>query len=311
MHWEKKICIRLTLRRLVIAMLVTTSLVNLAIVGAAYEASTPPAAASATPVASTQPPVNLTATSPAAAHTQPGATFTPPPVTSPTLTLAATETPTNLPTVGMCLPNSSWPVYIVRVGDTLDSIAHVIASSADELRQANCLADDRIQPGQTLYVPRTPPPPPTFTTSPTPSAPAIVPTEHGPSAVPTDAYTPLPVTPSTDTPTPTTPVPAQTVFLDPSAELALCPASTDNLFASVTAQNPLGIQAVSAFYSLDSGETGEIILVLAEGRYSGGIYLSGDFNTDTRVSMSFRAIDALGIDAWLTGYATTVLPCIG
>jgi LysM repeat protein len=55
----------------------------------------------------------------------------------------------------ICTLRNDWPQYSVRPGDILGRIARRAGTSAEQLAEANCLADpDRLYPGQTLYVPR-------------------------------------------------------------------------------------------------------------------------------------------------------------
>src|SRR5215211_3728093 len=58
MHWEKKICIRITLRRIVGTILAASVMVNLIIVGAVYGADSAPPAPTRTFVLSTSLPTN-------------------------------------------------------------------------------------------------------------------------------------------------------------------------------------------------------------------------------------------------------------
>ncbi|MDX2139240.1 MAG: PKD domain-containing protein [Chloroflexota bacterium] len=53
----------------------------------------------------------------------------------------------------VCYLRTDLPVYIVRAGDTVFSIAQVTGSTVDEIRVWNCMADvNRIDVGQVLYV---------------------------------------------------------------------------------------------------------------------------------------------------------------
>ena len=182
---ERKICIRITLRRVMGSILIAASLVNLLIVGVAFEVS----ASMATPTVT----VNQTFSSPtmtvsAATATSVTATFEPtgtPTLTSthtPTLTFtptaSATFTSSPSPSVTHCVSWDIWPVYIVQGGDTLYSLAIATGSSVDELMLANCLPDTRIYRGQRLYVPRLPIT--TVTPSITPPTPADSPAEFEP-----------------------------------------------------------------------------------------------------------------------------------
>lgn len=56
-----------------------------------------------------------------------------------------------------CKLRTDWPVYVVRAGDTLFTIAQRTGSSVGELMTANCLTNPNIiYVGQRLYVPRVP-----------------------------------------------------------------------------------------------------------------------------------------------------------
>src|SRR5574341_1166715 len=136
MKWEKKICIRITMRRLVGAILIAASSINLIIVGAAVgSAST----------------VEPTVT-PSLSHWDQQTTRT---VTSTETTTATATIPTS-PTPTPCALKTYWPFLYVQRGDTLSALARATGSTVDELMQANCLTDTRILAGQLLYVPRLP-----------------------------------------------------------------------------------------------------------------------------------------------------------
>lgn len=134
---------------------------------------------------------------------------------------AATATVTSsgvTPVPTVCGPPLYWTIYIVQRGDTLSSIARATGTTPQQLMLANCLDTSRIYPGQRLFVPRLPSPPPTRfapptwtpTRSPTPidtftPSPTVTlgfPTDS-PTATstPTWTWTPTPF-PPTDTPTP-------------------------------------------------------------------------------------------------------------
>ena len=71
-----------------------------------------------------------------------------------------TVSPAAAATLPPCRPVNSWPVYIIRRGDTLSQIALRTSSTVAELTAANCI--DRTTPltvGATLLVPRLPPAP--------------------------------------------------------------------------------------------------------------------------------------------------------
>jgi LysM repeat protein len=171
MQWKKKFCIRITARRIVAAILIAASSVNLIIVGAAFEVASP----------STPTPTSLSATNtlPAIFSVQtatlwdtitpissPTETFTP--TSSPTITstpsATLTSTPTSTPTSTytspppptQCVLKSYWYPYYVQSGDTLYSLALLTGSTVDELMLANCLSGTLIFRGQILYLPRLP-----------------------------------------------------------------------------------------------------------------------------------------------------------
>jgi len=215
MHWEKKICFRLTTRRIVGAILTATTVVNLVIVGAVFEAAPSSVAPTLTPMLTT-PPSTITLLAPASTDreifTHTLATTNTPTQTSsttPTDTLSPTDTQTIPPSSMPCAPWYSWPIYVVQRGDTLSALARATGSSSGELMLANCLPNDLIYAGQLLYVPRLPiktlTPSSTSTDAPTPSStvmPPPSPTDTQPS-IPTNT----PYTPTYTPPTPATPGP--------------------------------------------------------------------------------------------------------
>lgn len=181
MDKEKKFCFCITRRRVISAVVLVASVLNLIIVGAAFDVTFPEAALTATasptaavitmtfsaPTATQGIPLPVTATS--TDTSTPTATFTPTPTYTFTATAADTSTPTNtpLPTPTACTPMYWWPVYLVQRGDTLFSIAGLTGSTVNELMLANCLLDSRIVAGGKLYVPRLPILTPTPTDTPT------------------------------------------------------------------------------------------------------------------------------------------------
>jgi len=171
MRKQKRICFRLTAQRIVGAVLLAASAANLTIVGVALDISS----SSTTPVATITLPT-LTSTVgeiivPTVTSTD---TFTPVPSVTPTYTFTATSTTTQTPSLTPtytvtstgtytftpstvpCVPQYSWPSYLVQKGDTLSSLARAIASTVYDLMLANCLLDDVIYVDQFLYVPRLP-----------------------------------------------------------------------------------------------------------------------------------------------------------
>ena len=171
MRKPKRICFRITTRRIVGAILVAASAINLTVVGVAFGMSSSPA----TPTATVPSPA-LTATmgkttAPTAASSETltqvpsvtatytftvTGTATQTPSITPTYTFTPTNTLTNTPSLTPCVPQYSWPSYLVQKGDTLFSLARAIDSNVYELMLANCLLDDLIYVGQFLYVPRLP-----------------------------------------------------------------------------------------------------------------------------------------------------------
>ncbi|HSJ86222.1 MAG TPA: hypothetical protein VK909_03360, partial [Anaerolineales bacterium] len=137
MDREKKFCFCITRRRVISTVILVASVLNLIIVGAAFDVTFPEAALTATasptidittrtflPVTATEgspPPITPT---PSDTPTQ-TATFTP--TDTPTPTSTATSTPTSTdtptPTATVCTPYYWWPVYFIQSGDTLFSIA--------------------------------------------------------------------------------------------------------------------------------------------------------------------------------------------
>jgi hypothetical protein len=108
----------------------------------------------------------------------------------PTDTLIPTETPVD------CGPPDGWVIYIVREGDTLESVLSMFTITEEELLKASCLEEGAIlYAGQVIFVPfiptSTPLPTSTFT---------LVPPTNTPKP-PTATYTPVP---PTDTPRPPT-----------------------------------------------------------------------------------------------------------
>jgi hypothetical protein len=211
MHWEKTICIRLTLRRIVGILLATSTMVNLVIVGAAYGAASSPAPPAITPVLTTVTPTN-TATLPAptaketliSSVTQiPGVSPTNTPGSTPTDTFTPTETSTDVPIPIICVKRFYWPSYLVQAGNSLSFLAAATGTSVNELMVANCLSNNRIFVGQVLYVPRLPATitailsvTPTATQTPTATA-----TSTATTITPTATYsqTPTPTFTSTNT----------------------------------------------------------------------------------------------------------------
>jgi|GEM_PF-6410244 len=73
----------------------------------------------------------------------PFAVWTPTPIPSPTPTVSTDA----------CPPPAGWVPIVVRRGETLRLLARRYRVRPARLRQANCLPDNRIRPGQELFVP--------------------------------------------------------------------------------------------------------------------------------------------------------------
>jgi hypothetical protein len=230
MYWEKEIRVRITIRRIVIAVLATSTVANLVIVGAAVGADSPPVPTiTAVFTTSLSAPTFLIPNS-AAGETATLASTSPPGMT-PTDTFTPTPSSQDSPVWIMCIKKFYWPSYRILPGDTLFSIALITGSSVGELTSANCLMSNQIYAGQWLYVPRllsntfTP----TVTnTSTSTQIPAVVPTDT-PTITPT--YTPTTALTSTDTPTVTpsitlTNAPTDTPTFTPTATFTVAPTIT-------------------------------------------------------------------------------------
>lgn len=158
----------------------------------------------------------------------PTATFIPTSTSTPILSGPGRPQP---PAGNTCGAPMDWVIYWVQANDTLQSLAIRTNTSIYQLRQANCLTDERLYAGQRLYLPFIPAPvptpmgPPTATTIP-PTATIIPPTAT--IVPPTATIIPPTVTPiPPDTPTPEpppTPTPIQwleTPVPEPTATLSL------------------------------------------------------------------------------------------
>jgi hypothetical protein len=209
MHWEKKICVRITVRRIVGAILAASTVANLVIVGAVFgadSATAPPTLTyalltpfwTATLFLPTSTAEQIVTSAPTLI---PDAT--PTETSPPTETFTPTQTAVDPQIWIVCVKRFYWSTYRVQAGDTLFSIAARAGSSVNELMQANCRENDRIYSGELLYVPRLWTDPVTITPTPTgtPTSTetlAAIPTDT-PTATPTDTLSPTP----SITPTPT------------------------------------------------------------------------------------------------------------
>jgi len=105
-------------------------------------------------LAENAPPAHLTPTSTLPAVPQ---TLTPTqigPTEAPTLTALPTQTPL-LPT--NCPPPPAWTRVSVQPGDTLENLAARYHTTAEQIRQRNCLLTSGLAVGYGIYVPYTPP----------------------------------------------------------------------------------------------------------------------------------------------------------
>ena len=177
MRKSRKICCRITPRRILGAVLIAASTVNLIIVGTAFELSFPDDVSTTTATTTTAYSITRTFSAPTATNGV-MATDTPTPTLTftPTATFTATYTETPSPTPTQCVPRYDWPVYIVVDGDTLSRLAATTGVSYYELMAANCLPNTVIYVGQRLYVPRLP-------ATPTNTTPPNIPTVFGESSV--------------------------------------------------------------------------------------------------------------------------------
>src|SRR6266508_962566 len=135
MHWEKEIRVRITIRRLVIAILAASTAANLVIVGAVVGADSPSATPTATSVLPT--PLSINPFLIPISGTGEVPTLTQIPGTTPTDTYTPTSTSTDSPIWIVCIKRFYWPTYHVQPGDTLFSLASALGSTVTELYSAN------------------------------------------------------------------------------------------------------------------------------------------------------------------------------
>lgn len=88
-------------------------------------------------------------------ETEVPATLTNTPKPSATFTeVASTATPTiTAPAGTLCPPPVGWQAYLVQPGDTVASLAEQLDVSEETLREANCLGDAPVTPGQIVFLP--------------------------------------------------------------------------------------------------------------------------------------------------------------
>src|SRR5512145_553346 len=175
MHWEKKVTIRITFRRIVGAILAASTVANIVIVGAVVGADSPSSTPTMTSTSITPfwtatlfiPTAETVAAIPITVTLMVGTT--PIETSTPAETFTPTPTPTDPPPLMICIKRFYWPTYRVQAGDSLFAIASSTGSSVNDLMQANCRTKDRLYIGEVLYVPRllTNPITPTSTGTPT------------------------------------------------------------------------------------------------------------------------------------------------
>jgi hypothetical protein len=289
MHWEKKICIRITIRRIVVAVLTASAVANLVIAGVVFGADSAPMVAAVTstlntPLVNTTP-LTATATTVGMYTSNPSQT----PVTISTDMAITTEVSVEQAIWIVCIKRFYWPTYRVQPGDTLFSLAAVMGTSVNELRSANCLANDQIHAGQYIYVPlllsTTTIPMPTYASTPT-DTPSLTPT-----AILTN--TDLPTSTPTYTPTPsltyTPPLRRDTpTIFEGRDAYPLC----DDLHGinfSVTPLDLEGIGFVTVLYTIEKDLLTEISMTP-----DGSTYYASGTSINNPVSYFFRAIDNLG-----------------
>ncbi len=276
MQQQKKFCFCFTARRLVFAVLLTTSLANLFITGAVLGAGDTPTSTvpppSATPHMELGPYLTLTGVVPTATEfatlapkiTEP-ATLTATATMTDTSTPSPTQTPSSTPV--SCVKKANWPYIYVQANDTLYSLAVVTGSTINELMLANCLTDTRIYIKQQLYVPRLPVP--------------------------------------SNTPT-TTSVP--THFKDPYGAISTCNRPPFFSF-SVLPIDPEGIKSLLVSYNVDGGPSTTLSMQADGPTYYASGYLSEkEFNAQT-LYFYFVAVDGRGNYEYSLEYKVTASPC--
>jgi|GEM_PF-1802998 len=159
MQKVKRICLRITPGRIIAAILMATSAVNLIIVKAAFDISSVASSPLGPDLTTTFSLATATGTQSPSSTSPPTPTITLTPQAS--ATIGPSETPTLTPsptlTPTLCVPRSDWFVYVVQPGEYLSLIAHKTGASPADLRAANCLTSDIIFSWQRLYVPHLPP----------------------------------------------------------------------------------------------------------------------------------------------------------
>jgi LysM repeat protein len=327
MHWEKEIRIRITIRRLVIAVLAASTVTNLVIVGAAVGVDSPPATPTSTSLLPT--PVFTNTFLIPVSGTGEAPTSTQIPGITPTELFTPTPTSTDLPISIVCIKRFFWPTYQVQPGDTLFFLASATGSTVGELRLANCLVNDQIDAGQVIHLPRllnkiiTPTDTPTAsstatqTATDTPSAtPSFTPTatttpsptgtmSETPTSTPTATFTDTPT--ETPTPTPTNP---PTIFENPRAFISCASSGVYNFSFSVLPIDSDGLGSVTALYRInDSLELIKVPMGPDGATYYGFVRVQGSYSTKDTIHYRFDATDLPGYPTESTEFTASLINC--
>ncbi|HEU0293446.1 MAG TPA: LysM peptidoglycan-binding domain-containing protein [Anaerolineales bacterium] len=289
MKWEKKICIRISMHRLVGAILIAASSANLIIVGAAVESASSDVLTVTSSLADQDQGTartvyqTMTLFAPTVTDLQPltpASTSTE--TATPTWTVTSTETITPTatipysPTPTTCALKTYWSFLFVQSGDTLSKLARATGSTVDELMQANCLPDTRIVAGQLLYVPRPPFSPATLT--------------------------------ATFSPVPPTETSIPTIFQEPSGSISQC-SSQPYMYLSVLPFDPQGIKSVTAFYSINGDPWLPLSMTPDGETYFGSDTLSAEYSKIDSASYYFSALDGAGNFVYSNVFPFTFPPC--
>jgi len=276
MRKEKRNCFRFTQNRVLGAVLVAVSIINLMVVGAVYSAAPFSPVPAATTTIVTQLPLTESFT--------PASTLTPTETLTPTATQTPTSTATQTPSVTLtdlftptvCMPPVGWVIYIVRPGENLFRIGLASGANAAQLKLANCLINDQIFPGQPLYVPRLP------------------------------IYTPTPSATLTSIPN------SPTAFEKPSIcydSITGVDKQTFYIHFSVIVYDPEVVTTVVVSYNINGGASANIFMTLKETIYFGTGSLSSMPSTTDTVKYSFVATDRPGSITASIEDSVQLVPC--
>lgn len=282
MRKVRKICCQITPRRVMGAILIAASVVNLLIVGAVYKTAVPDAAprSSVRPTSSGFLTLGSTSEIPTAIPSTPTnlptQTFTASPTSTftftPTETPTATASNTPLPSPTQCVPQYFWPIYVVQPRDNLSAIALITGSSVPELMLANCLTRTLIYVGQRLYVP----------------------------------YLPIPTATITSTYTPIVPTNGPTVFQEVSVCYGITSTITDySIFIQVIPFDLEGINSLVVFFRVNGGSWNRLRMTPSGDFYTASGPLDSKPTANDKVYYIFQATDNvgnIGISAQLSNY---------